>query len=197
MSTAARPGRSLARAVALTVAALFAVAHAAHAEPPPAALELKPYLSLPKLHAAKERVWPARQLAPGKAVVVSFMASWCEPCIAELPELEALAQEPGVEVWLIVLADDRPEGGGECRLPSRIAELLPPSHGLADHALVDRCAGAYEKLTGSAVADLPLTVVYGASPRPLRVQRGRPAGKTLGEAFSDELERARRTPARR
>jgi thiol-disulfide isomerase/thioredoxin len=41
---------------------------------------------LPKLYAPTERVWPARQLAPGKAVVLSFMASWCEPCIAELPE---------------------------------------------------------------------------------------------------------------
>jgi thiol-disulfide isomerase/thioredoxin len=184
-------------AAALASAALLTVASPAMADPPPPGLELKGYVSLPKLHAPQERVWPARRLEPGKAVVLSFMASWCEPCIAELPELEVLAREPGVEVWLNVLADERPEGGGECRLPSRIEELLPPTHGLAGRALVDRCAGAYEKLTGSKVADLPLTAVYGSSPQPLRVLHGRPTGKTLREALAAELSAARRQAPRR
>jgi thiol-disulfide isomerase/thioredoxin len=168
-------------------------AEPAVAAPPSAAtLELKSYSSLPKLYAPSERVWPARQLEAGKAVVLSFMASWCEPCIAELPELEALAREPGVEVWLVVLADERPDGAKDCAVPAKLGKILPATHSLAGRALVDRCANFYAKLTQSPDAELPLNVLYGADLRPLKVLRGRQPGKTLSEALAPELARARK-----
>jgi thiol-disulfide isomerase/thioredoxin len=45
-------------------------------------------------------VW--RQLS-GRVVMVSFFATWCFPCLAELPTLEALQKEYGPQGFQVVL----------------------------------------------------------------------------------------------
>ena len=48
----------------------------------------------------------------GKPVVVNFFASWCPPCITEMPTLEEVHQELGDEVVILGMnAQDRREDG--------------------------------------------------------------------------------------
>lgn len=50
-------------------------------------------------------IGPAAELArtlPGNVVLVSFFATWCFPCIAELPTLQALQRDYGTRGFLMV-----------------------------------------------------------------------------------------------
>jgi thiol-disulfide isomerase/thioredoxin len=48
------------------------------------------------------QIWNLKSLK-GRAVLINFWASWCEPCLAEMPSLQAVAQRYGPDK-LVVLA---------------------------------------------------------------------------------------------
>jgi len=45
----------------------------------------------------------------GKVIVVNFWATWCPPCIAEMPSFEQLYQDYGEKVVFLFVANDEPE----------------------------------------------------------------------------------------
>jgi len=52
---------------------------------------------------------PFTEYRAGRPTVVNFFASWCAPCVAEMPDLEAVFGEVGDEVAFLGLAvQDRP-----------------------------------------------------------------------------------------
>ncbi|HWP19749.1 MAG TPA: TlpA disulfide reductase family protein [Burkholderiaceae bacterium] len=87
-----------------------------------------PALALPDLQGQP------RQLAQwrGKVVVLNFWASWCEPCVAEMPSLLRLA-EASAEHGVVVAAANYQESEGKVRsfldtvlgeVPERLVVLL-------------------------------------------------------------------------
>lgn len=71
--------------------------------------------------AAQDRLVPVdaagyRQLVAsqrGQIVLVDFWATWCEPCLKELPELIALHKRLGGRFRLITISADEPEQEAE------------------------------------------------------------------------------------
>jgi thiol-disulfide isomerase/thioredoxin len=114
--------KPFAPALALAVAVVFGVAEgrAAVAAPSAAALSTPGYV-LMDLPAIRHALRGAR----GHAVLVHFWASWCGPCLEELPLMERFAREMkprGLEV--ISLSLDDPTRAGD-RVVKTLAEKAP------------------------------------------------------------------------
>ncbi len=76
----------------------------------------------------------------GKTVVLNFWATWCPPCIAEMPELQALHASRAAAGDLVVLAVDVEEPG------SVVGEFVQ-QRGLTMPVLLDR-TGAVKRHYG-------------------------------------------------
>lgn len=65
------------------------------------------------------------EVADGKPLLVNLWASWCAPCVKELPTLDKLSQTPGVAVQVAAVSQDSgPHASVEAFLKShKIANL--------------------------------------------------------------------------
>jgi thiol-disulfide isomerase/thioredoxin len=108
----------------------------------------------------KGRVWRLADLR-GKAVLINFWASWCEPCRAEMPSLQALAQAHGPQ-QLVVLAVNFKEPAETARRFVQRSELALP-------VLLDT-DGAIARQWGAKV--FPTTVLLGRDGHVQAVVRG-------------------------
>ena len=128
------------------------------------------------------RPWPATQPTPalqvtgldgqawdlaglrGKVVVVNFWASWCGPCVDELPVLGRLASRDGVAVV-----------GVNYKEPLDTIERFTGAHPLPYPVLRDRTGDAFKAWTPGV---MPTTIVLD--------RNGRARWRTVGEIPPDD-----------
>lgn len=115
----------------------------------------------------------------GRPLVLNFWATWCPPCIREMPQLSRFAREFGPAGWQVVaLAAEQAEP------VRRFLQKLPVDFpvGLAGALALD-----LSRELGNSQGALPFTAVFDASGRKVR--------QRLGETHFDELaEWARQIP---
>lgn len=124
-------------------------------------------LSLPDLDGKPHRIdqWA------GKPVVVNFWATWCAPCVKEMPELQAL-QEKYPNIQFVGIGVDKVEN------MRQFLQKVPVSY-----PLLVMEAGAVDMLRtlGNPAGGLPFTLVFDAN--------GGISRKILGQIQPDDLDR--------
>lgn len=130
----------------------------------------------PVLSGAEEAFWSQRFERPeggelimadlrGQPTLVNFWATWCPPCVDELPLLNAFAREHANQGWQVAgLAVDRVDA------VRRFLERMPLSFpvGMAGLAGTE-----LSRTLGNAAGGLPFTVVLGPDGRVLHRKIGK------------------------
>lgn len=98
----------------------------------------------------------------GRPVLVNLWATWCAPCVAEMPTLDALAARSGAKLVVLPISQDL--GGA-----AQVAPFWAKRGFKAISPYIDE-QGAYGLALG---ANLPTTILYGSDGRELwRVSGG-------------------------
>jgi thiol-disulfide isomerase/thioredoxin len=115
----------------------------------------------------------------GKVLVVNFWASWCPPCVEEMPALDKMAQEYASKNVLIV--------GIGIDSPSNIREFLqktPVSYPIVIGGLE---GSNLSKQMGNTQGALPYTVVINAKGKSIYTKLGKINEEELKKAINSAL----------
>lgn len=108
----------------------------------------------------------------GRRLVLNFWATWCPPCVREMPELDAFQRQYAAAGWQVVgLAIDHPAAVREFLLRSPVSYPI----GLAGLEGTD-----LGRRLGNDTGGLPFTVLFGSD--------GLPAARKLGETRRELLQ---------
>ncbi|HJS84954.1 MAG TPA: TlpA disulfide reductase family protein [Acetobacteraceae bacterium] len=98
----------------------------------------------------------------GKVLLVNLWATWCAPCVAELPSLAGLARRAAERILVLPVSSDR---GG-----AKVVEAFYASHGITGlPVLIDTDAALMHAL---GVRGLPTTYVIDAASRIVGKEEG-------------------------
>jgi thiol-disulfide isomerase/thioredoxin len=138
------------------------------------------------------RPWPVRQAAPalaaadttgkqwslpalrGKVVVLNFWASWCSPCVEELPVLNRLAEERAGQVVVL---------GVNYKEASWTVDSFSSEHPIHYPLLLDRSGEMFRNWTNGV---MPTTVLIGRDGKPRWRLMGplAPGDRAFGQALA-------------
>ncbi|MEO8101863.1 MAG: TlpA disulfide reductase family protein [Betaproteobacteria bacterium] len=102
----------------------------------------------------KDTTGTAQRLADlkGRWVVVNFWATWCAPCVKEIPEIAVFAREQGEKVRVLGVALDWDDEKQVAAFARKVGHTYPLVLG------TDASEKAFGKMKG-----LPTTIVYDPS----------------------------------
>jgi len=137
-----------------------------------------------RFQTARGEALPMSELR-GKVLLVNFWATWCPPCVEEMPELEALQQElqsrPAKMMQTIGIGIDSPSN---IRLFAAKSQITYPL------VLAGSQGSELARLFGNDKGLLPYTVVIGHDGALLKTVLGRVRIDALRQAVVAALDRA-------
>lgn len=134
---------------------------------------------------ALQPIGPAAELArtlPGNVVLVSFFATWCFPCVAELPTLQALQRDYGPQGFRMVGVGMDLEGAKVLEPFAYSMELNYPVL-LADERIREG------KSVFGPIRALPTTVLMDREGRVLGAWQGMAPHEAVAKAIEKALKR--------
>lgn len=111
---------------------------------------------------------PLFQQRDGRTYVINFWATWCKPCVEEMPYFEQLAREAEDEIVVIALSlDFKKDIGTKLKRFVEKNPALPPVIALAD----DKYNNWIDKVDPDWGGAIPVTVIYRGDERVFHAEK--------------------------